>query len=109
MDKAQRILMLVGGIVSIVWGVIFSFIVIPVFVVLIGLGDGEEAAYGWYFVIMYIATIVNIIVAFMGKNTKSKGLLVTNIIFGFLSGITVNAVGGIIGLIGLSKDNQQNA
>ena len=99
MSQAQKVLMIIAGVVSIVWGVIFSFIVIPVFLVLVGFGSGEEAAYGWYFVIMYVATIANIFVSFMGKNSKSKGMLIANIVLGFLSGITLNAVGGILGLI----------
>lgn len=116
MKNAQKILMIIGGIASIGMTLLW-FIVSMIF--FIGAGSAEFVekynddypsldpetvkvmlmTIGVIFCIMAILAVVNAIVAFRGKSTDKKGLLIMNIIFGALSGVEINIVGAIFGLI----------
>lgn len=116
MKTAQKILMIIAGAVSIGMTLLW-FILSMVF--FIGAGNAEFindyvaehpdldaeivksvlVMLGVIFCIIAIMALINCIVSFKGKNTNSKGLLIANIIFGVLSGVEVNIVGAIFGLI----------
>ena len=101
MRKAQRILMIIAAIVSIILTVIFAGIVIPTSIAAAArIEGGEELPVALIvFFIIAGASFINIILSFMGKNSKSGVVLVLNIIFGLLSDVILNAVGAILGLI----------
>lgn len=125
MKRVKRILFLVGGILSIVMAASF-FIVGLVFVVLgptIGayMAETDQQAadiflgvylsIGLVFVFVSVFAIINAILSFKAMNSNSKSLMVANIIFGILSDVIVNVVGGIIGfiLIDREKEDKDNA
>ena len=116
MKTAQKILMIIGGIASIGMTLLW-FILAMVF--FIGAGSAEfinkyNSDYpeldadaikimliviAVMFCILTVLALINAIVAFKGKNTDKKGLLIQNIVFGALSGVELNIVGAIFGLI----------
>ena len=125
MKRVKRILVLVGGILSIVMAASF-FIVGLVFVVLgptIGayMAETDQQAadiflgvylsIGLVFVFVSVFGLINAILSFKAMNSNSKSLMVANIIFGILSDVIVNVVGGIIGfiLIDREKEDKDNA
>lgn len=125
MKRVKRILFLVGGILSIVMAASF-FIVGLVFVVLgptigayIAETDQQAAdiflgvylSIGLVFVFVSVFGLINAILSFKAMNSNSKSLMVANIIFGILSDVIVNVVGGIIGfiLIDREKEDKDNA
>ncbi len=117
MKIAKRILFLVSGILSIFASVTFAILSIC----FIAFSNNEEAmqeladkstegvtaeafqalflVLGVMFVIFLIAAIINIILSFMGRNSDSKGVMIANIVFGAISGIVINIVAAIFGLI----------
>ena len=131
MKKASNILFLVGGILSFVWmafeiigGIIFAIFAGPDAkqVIIDGLNDGtitssfegtpEEVAtliqgmFIMFAVMMFIFAVfalVNGILALKAKKDPAKTNCIINIVFGFLSGVLVNTVGGILGLFCLPK------
>ena len=123
MKTAQKILMIIAGAVSIGLTLLW-FILSMVF--FIGAGNVEFindyiaehpdldaeivksvlVMLGVIFCIMTIMALLNCIVAFKGKNTNSKGLLIVNIVFGALSGVEVNIVGAIFGLIARNRKKE---
>lgn len=101
MRQAQKILMIIAAVVSIIVTVIFAAIVIPTAIAAAARVEGGEPFPTGVIVFFIIAgaSFINIILSFMGKNSKSGVVLVLNIIFGILSDIFLNAVGAILGLI----------
>ena len=116
MNTAKRILFLIGGIMSICAAIAFFFLSI-MFIALSNMKEemqklaDDSAEYGVeyfealflvlgiMFIFFLILAIINIILSFKGRNSNSKGLMIANIVFGALSGIEVNLVAGIFGLI----------
>jgi hypothetical protein len=43
----------------------------------------------------------------MGKSKKTKGLYILNIVFGAISGVYVNAIGAIFGLVALAREPKE--
>ena len=136
MRKASRILFLVAGILSIVAAVTLLIIGIvcavmgsPAMVDAIreGIKNGSivvkgsssdiELAIQIYqstmlstavtmFVFMAF-NIVNIVFSFIARKKQSKGVLILNIVFGALSCVEVNLVGGILGLIANARQPKE--
>lgn len=107
MRKAQKIVMIVAAVVSIVVGVIMAGIIIPTTLAVIAKNDSGDAgltASGIYLLVMACAMIINIFLCFFGKSTKSPVILVLNIIFGVLSNIWINVVGAIFGFIANAQE-----
>lgn len=52
-------------------------------------------------------TVVNIIVSFKARKNPTKKLHIVNIVFGVLSGVIVNMVAGVFGLIIGSKEESK--
>jgi len=132
MKKASDILLLIGGIVSavliliyVVLAGVFFFAASDAarellisayesgnFVTDIPVGSAEEAlmvfqpiftVYGVMMVVFAVMAVVNAIIAFTSRGKQTKVGLILNIVFGLLSGVTVNAVGGVLGLIASGK------
>jgi len=123
MKIAKRILFLVSGILSIFASVTFAILSIC----FIAFSNNEEAmqeladestdgvtpeafqavflALGVMFVVFLIAAIINIILSFKGRNSDSKGVMIANIVFGAISGIVINIVAAIFGLIARNQGN----
>ena len=122
MRRASNILLLVGGIYSIVCAVTFFVTAIVFFVggtpiygryleealIQAGIDDPERVRLlvqlssilcGVAFIICAILCIPSAILSFVARNKPTKGLLIANIVIGYLCGTTYNVVGGILGLI----------
>ena len=123
MRRASNILLLVGGIYSIVCAVTF-FVMAIVFLTggslpiigryleealhQAGVDDPERVRLiiqlssiftGVTFIFCAILCIPSCIVSFVARKNPTKGLLIANIVIGYLCGTTYNVVGGILGLI----------
>ena len=126
MKTAQKILMIVAGVVSIfmiiTWGIcagMFFAGANNTEVINDYTADHanvtEEAvkvvfvSLGVMFAIFAVGSVANAIVAFKAINTSSKGLLIANIVFGVISGVTVNIVGAIFGLIARNMNKPKQA
>ena len=126
MKTAQKILMIVAGVVSIfmviTWGICAGMFFVgannteAINDYIANHGDLTEEAVkivfmsiGVMFAIFAVASVINAILAFKAVNTSSKGLLIANIVFGVLSGVSVNIVGAIFGLIArnMKKPSQE--
>lgn len=99
MRQAQKILMIIAAVFSIIFGIIMAAIVVPTTMAAAAKNDADLTIGAIYFIVMAAAMIINIFLCFFGKNSKSGVVLVLNIIFGLLSGIVLNAVGAIFGFI----------
>ena len=129
MKRASKVLLTVGAIYSLVVAITFVFCMImfiifslPFFMDLVrqGLESGEistniesvDAALMFTqavfitcavtFGILSIFCFINSSFAFKARKEQTRSLLILNIVFGFLSGVEINAVGGILGLIALN-------
>jgi hypothetical protein len=58
------------------------------------------------FVFAFFA-LINAFIAIMGKSKKTKGLYILNIVFGAISGVYVNAIGAIFGLVALAREPKE--
>ena len=63
------------------------------------------AVYEVVFAFLLAHNIVNIVVSVKARNHPTKTLHILGIIFGIASGVEFSAVGGILGLVALSKEN----
>ena len=69
------------------------------------LEDGKTIVtiFGVLFAILTIFELLNACLAIKGVKSNRSGLMVLNIIFGVLSGIYINSLGGIFGLVDSNK------
>lgn len=67
------------------------------------------AVYEVIFAFLLAHNIVNIVVSVKARNHPTKTLHILGIIFGVASGVEFSAVGGILGLVALSKENANKA
>lgn len=132
MKKASQILFLISGIFSIIYSVlmfVFSILFIvfsnPEFkqTIIDGIVDGtihssfpgtpaEQAAAiqemflvaGVIFIFIFMFSVANAVLSFIARNKHNTGMFVVNIVFGFLSGIILNSIGGILGLVYLNQE-----
>lgn len=132
MKRTSRIFLRVGAIVSLVlagifllFGVTFLILSLPFFVDVIrdGVSSGEipsnvsldVAVALWLsfsistcviFLVLTAFAVVNGILGFKCLKAPNKKLLVTTIVFGFLSGTELTSVGAILGIISLNKEKK---
>ena len=121
MEKAKRILFTVSGVLSII-GIVLWLILGIVFIVCANnaeviekAADGEDvesikamfSVVGVMFIFFAIMSVVNTILCFMGRNSNAKGIMIINIVFGALSGIEINILAAIFGLIVGSRSSNQ--
>ncbi len=124
MEKAKRILFTISGVLSIISVVVF--LILAIFFIAFGnnveameelandstSGTDAEAfkvlfvGLGVMFIFFMIFGIVNIILCFKGRNSDSKNVMILNIVFGALSGIEVNILAAIFGLIARNRKPQ---
>lgn len=132
MKIASRVLLVIGAVVSIIVTIIFVILSIQFFnlaspentnAIIEGLRNGtitttfpgtnqEKAAaiqmtfgiFATVYLIFAILTFFNFIIALASIGVKRKGAMIANIVFGFLSMMTLNAIAGILGLIALSRE-----
>lgn len=124
MRKTANTLILVGAILSIVMAVSFLISAIVFFVIssdavieemlkTAKYDVSEEEArmilkttfitLGVVFAFVSTFDIVNAIIAFISRKKESKAAYILNIVFGLLSGVEVNAAGGVVGTIYITK------
>lgn len=132
MKRTSRIFLRVGAIVSLVLagifllcGVTFLIISLPFFVDVIrdGVSSGEissnvspDAAVALWlsfsistcviFLVLAAFAVVNGILGFKCLKAPNKKLLITTIVFGFLSGTELTSVGAILGIINLNREKK---
>ena len=132
MRTASKILVLVGGISAIVCAVsLFTMAImffmggIPFFTNYLeqilqqqGVDDPERITLiirlssiflGVFFMMMSIFSIPSAVVSFLATKKPTKGLLIANIILGYLSGSNYNIAGGIFGLIANGMEDRRNS
>lgn len=59
------------------------------------------------FFVMAFFALINAFIAIVGKSKKTKGLYILNIVFGVISGVYVNAIGAIFGLVALAREPRE--
>ena len=132
MKRTSRIFLRVGAIVSLVLagifllcGATFLILSLPFFVDVIrdGVSSGEiqsnvspDAAVALWlsfsistcviFLVLTAFAVVNGILGFKCLKAPNKKLLVTTIVFGFLSGTELTSVGAILGIISLNREKK---
>ena len=117
MEKAKRILFTVSGVLSIIGIVTYAILGIVFLVIgsnaefvekaIEGGSTSDEAeamkalfmCCGVLFIIFGIMSIINVILCYKGKNSDSKNIMILNIVFGAISGIEINILAAIFGLI----------
>ena len=132
MRKVSNILLLIGGIYSIICAVGFFITAIVFFVSGTPLlahylepllkeanvDDPDKVVLliqicsitcGVMFIYCAVLCIPSAILSFVARKKPTKGLLMANIIVGYLCGTTYNVVGGILGLIYNHKLARKNA
>ena len=62
---------------------------------------------GIIFFVLAVMNVVSAIVAFMGRSSMSKGVMIGNIVIGALACAEVNIVAAIFGLIAISRNNRK--
>ena len=122
MSTARKVLMIIAFVASILGVIAFAICAIAFFAsigneellqrVLDGLNrsstsleDGKTIVtiFGVIFAILTIFELLNACLAIKGVKSNRSGLMVLNIIFGVLSGIYINSLGGIFGLVDSNK------
>ena len=124
MRKTANTLILVGAILSIVLAVSFLITAIVFFAISSDAvieemlktatyeGTEEEAkivlkttfiTLGVVFAFVSTFGVINAIVAFVGRKKESRAAYILNIVFGLLSGVEINAAGGVVGTIYATK------
>lgn len=132
MKRTSRIFLRVGAIVSLVlagifllYGITFLILSLPFFVDVIrdSISSGEissnvsldVAVALWLsfsistcviFLVLTALAVVNGILGFKCLKAPNKKLLVTTIVFGFLSGTELTSVGAILGIIDLNREKK---
>lgn len=123
MSTARKVLMIVACILALLLLVGFAFMAIYFFV---SIGDDEAlqrmldglnrpsmslregkifvSTLGVMFIVLAFVVLINAGLAIKGKDSNKNRLMILNIVFGVLSGVFVNSLGGIFGLIERKKE-----
>ena len=123
MSTARKVLMIIAFIVSIIGLIVLALCAVTFFVATnneelltrivdslskkkISLDNGKllVTALGIIFAIMAFIILINACLSIKGRKSNKNGLMVLNIIFGFISGIYINSLGGIFGLVESKKE-----
>ena len=137
MKKASQILLLVGGIYSFV--VAWSYLMLGIGCIVAAAVGGPEfvnylqevgvdfsqigltaeqvstivtaggVACGVVFILWCIFAVANGVIALLGRKKENKTFYLLNAIFGTLSGVIVNGVGGVMGMFTLPKREEVDA
>ena len=127
MSTARKVLMIIACIFALLMLIGFAFMAISLFV---SIGDEEAlqrmldglnrpsmslregkifiSTIGVIFIVLAFIVLINAGLAFKGKDSNRNSLMILNIIFGLLSGVCVNTLGGIFGLIERKKEERLN-
>ncbi|MBP5444772.1 MAG: hypothetical protein J6Y28_01240 [Acholeplasmatales bacterium] len=125
MEKAKRILLTISGALSIA----MIFVWLALGIVFISIANNAElmnrmseeieekvvagffeiffGMFGAFFLYFSVMSIFSAIFAFKGRDSDSKSMMILNIVFGALSAMEVSIVGGILGLISISRKNNR--
>ena len=122
MSTARKVLMIIAFVVSIIGTIVFALCATVFFISMnneeilirvldglnrksVSLKDGKliVTAFGIIFAILAFLELINAFLSIKGRKSNRPGLMVINIIFGVLSGIYINSLGGIFGLVDSNK------
>ena len=123
MSTARKVLMIIACILALLLLVGFAFMAIYLFV---SIGDDEAlqrmldglnrpsmplregkifvSTLGVVFIVLAFVVLINAGLAIKGKDSNKNRLMILNIVFGILSGVYINSLGGIFGLIERKKE-----
>ena len=123
MSTARKVLMIIACILALLLLVGFAFMAIYLFV---SIGDDEAlqrmldglnrpamplregkifvSTLGVVFIVLAFIVLINAGLAIKGKDSNKNRLMILNIVFGILSGVYINSLGGIFGLIERKKE-----
>ena len=123
MSTARKVLMIVACILALLLLIGFAFMAIYFFV---SIGDDEAlqrmldglnrpsmslregkifvSTLGVMFIVLAFVVLINAGLAIKGKDSNKNRLMILNIVFGVLSGVFINSLGGIFGLIERKKE-----
>ena len=123
MSTARKVLMIIACILALLLLIGFAFLAIYFFV---SIGDDEAlqrmldglnrpsmslregkifvSTLGVMFIVLAFIVLINAGLAIRGKDSNKNRLMILNIIFGVLSGVFINSLGGIFGLIERKKE-----
>ena len=123
MSTARKVLMIISFIVSIIAIIVFAMCGVGLFISInneellkrllegfnkasLSIEDGKTFVMilGVVFAIFTFLEIINACLSIKGVKSSRAGLMVLNIIFGVISGIYINSLGGIFGLVDGKKD-----
>ncbi len=104
MTGAQKALMIIGEVISLIMVVTYGFLFFPA--VVAGSLTSENVG---LMILMYffIITMINVILAIMGRRTKNKAILILNMITSIGSLIFLNGIGAEWGLRAVKRDKLQ--
>ena len=127
MSTARKVLMIIACILALLMLIGFAFMAISLFV---SIGDEEAlqrmldglnrpsmslregkifiSTIGVIFIVLAFVVLINAGLAIKGKDSNRNSLMILNIIFGLLSGVYVNTLGGIFGLIERNREEKAN-
>jgi hypothetical protein len=125
MSTARKVLMIIACILALLLLIGFAFMAIYFFV---SIGDDEAlqrmldglnrpsmslkegkvfvSTLGVMFIVLAFIVLINAGLAIRGKDSNRNGLMILNIIFGVLSGVGFNSLGGVFGLIERKKETK---
>ena len=125
MSTARKVLMIIACILALLLVIGFAFMAIYLFV---SIGDDEAlqrmldglnrpslslregkifvSTLGVMFIALTFIVLINAGLAIRGKDSNKNSLMILNIVFGVLSGVFINSLGGIFGLAERKKETR---
>ena len=125
MSTARKVLMIIACILALLLVIGFAFMAISLFV---SIGDDEAlqrmldglhrlslslregkifvSTLGVMFIALTFIVLINAGLAIRGKDSNKNSLMILNIVFGVLSGVFINSLGGIFGLAERKKETR---
>ena len=104
MTGAQKALMIVGEVISLIMVVIYGFLFFPA-IIAAGYFSSENVG-TMVLLYFFIITMVNVVLAIMGRRTKNKAILILNMITSIGSLIFLNGIGAEWGLRAVKRHKQ---
>ena len=125
MSTARKVLMIIACILALLLVIGFAFMAIYLFV---SIGDDEAlqrmldglnrpslslregkifvSTLGVMFIALTFVVLINAGLTIRGKDSNRNILMILNIVFGVLSGVFINSLGGIFGLVERKKETR---
>lgn len=103
MKKAAKALFLVGQIFSVLGTI--ALLLAGILIIALDLGNQDSLMKGVWFIILATLCIANAVMCSKGMKKLTFVMAILNIVFGAVSGVLFNTLGGIFGIFA-SKNNK---